>query len=97
MYFIAPEVLKNADTNEKVDVYSFGVLAYFILIGGDLPKMTLVELVNEKPLKVPSSFSPNAKEIIEYCCNIDPQIRPSFIEIVEYLKNPGCILMDLKF
>ena len=27
LYFIATEVLKNADPNEKVDVYSFGVLA----------------------------------------------------------------------
>lgn len=95
LYFIAPEFLKNEDSDEKVDIYSFGLLSYFILSGGDLPKVSLVELVNMKPLQVPSSFTPNAKEIIEYCCSIDSQKRPSFIEIVDYLKNPDCILMDL--
>ena len=78
LYLIAPKVLKNAYTNEKVDVYTFGIRYYFI------SKVSLVELANVKSLQVPSSFPPNAKEIIEYCCSIDPQIRLGFIEIVDY-------------
>lgn len=95
LYFIAPEYLQDSEYNEKIDVYSFGILVYFILNEGKLPETSMIELINGKQLKAPSSFTPNAIEIIEYCCNNDPQIRPSFAEIVEYLKNEECVLMDM--
>ena len=95
LYFKAPEVLNNGKCDEKIDVYSFGVLVYFIISGGQLPNTSFSELIQRKTPQVPPSFSPNAKEIIEFCCNINPQERPSFSEIVDYLKNEQCILMDL--
>lgn len=95
LYFMAPEILRDEKCNEKVDVYSFSVLVYFILSGGDLPNMSLAELMKGSIIQVPSNFMPNSKEIIEFCCNLNPQVRPSFLEIVKYLKNEQCVLLDL--
>lgn len=41
--FIAPEIILEEDYyDEKVDVYSFSVLVFFIMIRGLIPKIKLV-------------------------------------------------------
>lgn len=90
---MAPEIIKNTEKSEKIDVYSFGSIVYFILIGGKISQLTLQDLIGNK--KIPSPFTQNAKEIIEYCCNENPQIRPNFDEIVEYLNRENCFVMEL--
>ena len=86
--------MNNGECDEKIDVYSFVVLVYFIISGGQLPDTSFSELFQGKTPQVPPSFSPNTKEIIEFCCNINPHVRPSFSEIVDYLKNEKCISND---
>ena len=42
--FMAPEIINEQSYNEKVDVYSFGVIVYFILTNGEMPKKTLTQI-----------------------------------------------------
>lgn len=54
--FMAHEFLNEQDYNEKVDIYSFGVIMYFILSGGNMQKITIIQ--------IPPSFTQFAKTII---------------------------------
>ncbi|KAK8837206.1 hypothetical protein M9Y10_036633 [Tritrichomonas musculus] len=79
--FMAPEIINEEDYDEKVDVYSFGVIAYFILSGGEMPKIKIRDICLGKKAEIPSSFTPFAEELINACWNFDPKERPSFKKI----------------
>lgn len=55
--FIAPEIINESDFyNEKVDVYSFKVLAFFMLSGEEMPKIKMSEILARKKAVIPASF-----------------------------------------
>lgn len=72
--FAAPEKF----CSDKADVYSFGCLLFFLLSEGNQP-------VNNSSAF--QSFSSFAQQLIEKCCNNDPQVRPSFKTICEELSQ----------
>jgi serine/threonine protein kinase len=88
MAYMAPEVALRQPYNEAVDVYSFGILLWQLLSGGETPfagmsREDYVEQVAKGGLRpatdalagrgVPSS----AVELMERCWNRDPTQRPS--------------------
>ena len=94
--FMAPELLKeDMNYTEKVDVYSFGVLLYFILSGGELPNINLIEILTGKKAKLPENFNNNAKELIYECWSFNPQNRPNFKDILNWIKLKNYCLVDL--
>ena len=42
--FMAPELLREEKYDEKVDVYSFGVLLFFIASGGEMPRISIIDI-----------------------------------------------------
>lgn len=62
--FMGPEIIAEEDYNEKVDVYSFGVLVFYTLSGGQLPKIKTPQIFREKKAEIPSSFTEFAKDLI---------------------------------
>ena len=94
--FMAPEVIDDNDYNEKVDVYSFGVLLYFVLSNGQLPKIKLSAILSKKKAEIPSQFTEYAKQLISACWNFDPKDRPSFQVILETLEKSNYNLFQLK-
>ena len=91
--FMAPEIINEDEYNEKVDVYSFGVLVFYILSGGKMPKITVTQIGNGKKAEIPSDFTQSAKNLINECWNFDPADRPSFEDICRKLVlNAGSLL-----
>lgn len=76
--FMAPEIINEDEYNEKVDVYSFGVLMLFVLNGGDLSAIKIGDILCRKKLKLPYTLSNFAAHLIGLCMSFDPNSRPSF-------------------
>jgi serine/threonine protein kinase len=84
--YMAPEVPTCHYTN-KVDVYSFGMILYEIVVGDGLfsnpgDKMQLFfNLQRQWRPRIPEGVEPTSRELIEKCWSVDPSNRPSFDEI----------------
>ncbi|KAK8890680.1 protein kinase activity protein [Tritrichomonas musculus] len=95
--FMAPEIIDESDTyDEKVDVYSFGVLCFFVLSGGEMPKIKMSELLSGKKAAIPSSFSDISKSVISDCWNFESKDRPSFSEIVSRMEKNDYEMVPLE-
>ncbi|KAF3972075.1 hypothetical protein CMV_004380 [Castanea mollissima] len=90
--WMAPEVLRNEPSNEKCDVYSFGVilweLATLRLPWSGMNPMQVVGAVGfqNRRLDIPKEVDPLVARIIWECWQTDPNLRPSFFQLTGYLK-----------
>ena len=86
------EMIQHRAYNQKVDVYSFGIVLWE-LITGQLPfqNMTTVQatfaVVNRgvRPT-VPNDCLPVLSEIMTRCEDGNAEVRPSFVEVVSMLE-----------
>ncbi|KAK8898171.1 hypothetical protein M9Y10_000443 [Tritrichomonas musculus] len=93
--FMAPEIINEEDYDSKVDVYSFGVIVFFILSGGEMPTIKIRDICLGKKAEIPSSFTRFAKDLINACWEFDPKERPSFSKICEDIERNEFKLLDL--
>ncbi|KAG8648163.1 hypothetical protein MANES_09G157600v8 [Manihot esculenta] len=90
--WMAPEVLRNEPSNEKCDVYSFGVilweLATLRLPWSGMNPMQVVGAVGfqHRHLEIPKDVDPLVARIIVECWQTDPNLRPSFAQLAVDLK-----------
>ncbi|MED6120786.1 Serine/threonine-protein kinase edr1 [Stylosanthes scabra] len=90
--WMAPEVLRNERSNEKCDVYSFGVilweLATLRLPWSEMNPMQVVGAVGfqNRRLDIPKEVDPVVARIIWECWQQDPNLRPSFAQLTAALK-----------
>lgn len=54
---MVPEIINEVEYDEKVDIYSFGVLIYFIISNGKMPKITITQVGIVKKAEIPSDFT----------------------------------------
>uniref|UniRef100_J3NA73 non-specific serine/threonine protein kinase n=1 Tax=Oryza brachyantha TaxID=4533 RepID=J3NA73_ORYBR len=91
--WMAPEVLRNEPSNEKSDVYSYGVILWEIatqkIPWDNLNTMQVVGAVGfmDHRLDIPSDVDPQWASMIESCWDSDPQCRPSFQELLDQLRD----------
>ncbi|XP_006648463.3 probable serine/threonine-protein kinase SIS8 [Oryza brachyantha] len=91
--WMAPEVLRNEPSNEKCDVYSFGVilweLATMRVPWSGLNPMQVVGAVGfqNRRLDIPKEVDPLVASIISSCWENDPSKRPSFSQLLSPLKH----------
>uniref|UniRef100_A0A0E0IYB3 non-specific serine/threonine protein kinase n=1 Tax=Oryza nivara TaxID=4536 RepID=A0A0E0IYB3_ORYNI len=91
--WMAPEVLRNEPSNEKCDVYSFGVilweLATMRVPWSGLNPMQVVGAVGfqNRRLEIPKEIDPLVATIISSCWENDPSKRPSFSQLLSPLKQ----------
>eukprot|EP01125_Pyxidicula_operculata_P001438 TRINITY_DN1132_c0_g2_i1.p1 TRINITY_DN1132_c0_g2~~TRINITY_DN1132_c0_g2_i1.p1 ORF type:complete len:1224 (+),score=464.66 TRINITY_DN1132_c0_g2_i1:336-3674(+) len=91
--WMAPEVLLNArDFTKKSDVYSFGVLIWQLFSGqdpcpNDLAHVNLTYKVIHEGFRphIPTGIPLVWKNLIDICWAQDPDERPTFETILEYL------------
>ncbi len=92
---MAPELLDEADYDEKVDVYSFGISMLECLLRETMNQSIETEIIAtsqygifKRPL-VPDAIGlpNNFKELILRCIDVDPEMRPSAATIALELKD----------
>ncbi|KAJ7975214.1 Protein kinase [Quillaja saponaria] len=90
--WMAPEVLRNEPSNEKCDVYSFGVILWELATlqqpWGGMNPMQVVGAVGfqHRRLDIPNDMDPAIADIIRKCWQTEPKLRPTFSEIMAALK-----------
>ncbi|KDP34102.1 hypothetical protein JCGZ_07673 [Jatropha curcas] len=91
--WMAPEVLRNEPANEKCDVYSFGVILWELatcqIPWKGLNPMQVVGAVGfqNKRLEIPEHVDPAVAQIIHDCWQREPQLRPSFSQLIPRLRH----------
>ncbi|CAD5194278.1 unnamed protein product [Musa acuminata subsp. malaccensis] len=91
--WMAPEVLRNEPSNEKCDVYSFGVilweLATLRMPWSGMNPMQVVGAVGfqNRRLDIPEEVNPMVAQIITDCWQSEPNERPSFAQLMSCLKQ----------
>ncbi|KDP41141.1 hypothetical protein JCGZ_03632 [Jatropha curcas] len=90
--WMAPEVLRNEPSDEKCDVYSFGVILWELCTmkqpWSGMNPMQVVGAVGfqQRRLDIPNDMDPVIADIIRQCWQTDPRLRPTFAEIMAALK-----------
>lgn len=98
--WMAPEVLRNEPSNEKCDVYSFGVILWELSTlqqpWSGINPMQVVGAVGfqNRRLEIPKNLEPSVARIIIDCWQSDPRLRPSFSELTVALKPLQRLLKD---
>lgn len=89
--WMAPEVIRNEQYSEKIDIYSFGVVLWE-LVTCEVPYKSLDQNSimwgvgsNKLKLPVPSSAPEGIRILLLQCLNIKPRNRPSFAQILKHL------------
>ncbi|XP_065863817.1 serine/threonine-protein kinase 1-like [Euphorbia lathyris] len=91
--WMAPEVLRNEPSDEKSDIYSFGVIMWELatekIPWDNLNSMQVIGAVGfmNQRLEIPKDVDPQWSSIIESCWCSDPQSRPTFQELLEKLRD----------
>lgn len=102
--YMAPEIFTNSPYDFKVDVYAFGMILYEILTSispfKDItnPMALGMKICNGERPPYPPNFSTVFQVLIDRCWASNPDHRPMFDEILEYLCNPQVFVegADLK-
>ncbi|RLN08885.1 hypothetical protein C2845_PM11G25950 [Panicum miliaceum] len=90
--WMAPEVLRNEPSDEKCDVFSYGVILWELCTllqpWEGMNAMQVVGAVGfqNRRLDIPDNIDPAIAEIIVKCWHTDPKLRPSFADIMAALK-----------
>ncbi|XP_074578072.1 putative serine/threonine-protein kinase SIS8 [Curcuma longa] len=91
--WMAPEVLRNEPSNEKCDVYSFGVILWELATlhkpWSGMNSMQVVGAVGfqNRRLEIPNDIDPVVAQIITDCWESEPNKRPSFAQLLTPLKQ----------
>lgn len=92
---MAPEVIENKDYSIKADVYSYGIIIWEMCTRrtpyGDMSQQQIgfhVSVKKGRPDKslIPTHTPQALIKLMEQCWDAEPNNRPSFEEIIEYLK-----------
>eukprot|EP00252_Welwitschia_mirabilis_P008678 TRINITY_DN2072_c0_g1_i1.p1 TRINITY_DN2072_c0_g1~~TRINITY_DN2072_c0_g1_i1.p1 ORF type:complete len:416 (-),score=38.82 TRINITY_DN2072_c0_g1_i1:137-1384(-) len=97
--WMAPEMIQHRAYNSKVDVYSFGIVLWELMTGM-LPfhNMTAVQaafaVVNKgvRP-PIPPDCPLALSEIMQRCWDANPDVRPSFSEVLAMLEDAQIEIM----
>lgn len=88
LYYAAPEVIKGEMYDgQKADIWSLGILL-FVMNVGSLPWQSIksagiTEEIIRGHIYIPDNVTPEVKDIIQKCTILDPQGRPSIMDLLK--------------
>lgn len=92
--WMAPEVIAHQHYDEKADVFSYGVMVWELVSGGEVPYPGYTPLqaavgVVQRGLRptISPSVHPVIAQVMQYCWNVDPTARPSMEQIMALLRS----------
>lgn len=88
-YCCPPEIFFKGQTTfdivpEKIDVYSFGLLVVCVLTNWIPKTEDDMQIFYADPLS-PVKYYPEWSKIVSQCCDVDPQNRPTFGQVLQRL------------
>ena len=89
--WMAPEVIKHAKYDERIDVFSFGVILWELLTSrlpyADMPSLAAAAGVVERGLRppVPPDAPPAVADLMQRCWAAEATARPPFTQVCEEL------------
>ncbi|OHT05946.1 hypothetical protein TRFO_26160 [Tritrichomonas foetus] len=88
LVYMSPEQLNNeVHYTNKIDVYAFGIVLYFLLTRGSIPAISISNISQGKSIPLPSDINDFYRTMIERCLSFDPKNRPPFSELSKYIQN----------
>ncbi|KAG6680341.1 hypothetical protein I3842_13G036600 [Carya illinoinensis] len=91
--WMAPEVLRNEPSDEKSDIYSFGVILWeLVTLQQPWRNLTAPQVVGAvgfkgERLEIPNTVNREVAALIEACWVSEPRKRPSFSQIMKSLQQ----------
>jgi hypothetical protein len=91
--WMAPEILRNEPSDEKCDVYSYGVVLYELITSKEpwsaLNQMQVVGAVGfaGQRLQLPEGVAPPLAALVNQCWSTKPSERPSFEQVLVQLRK----------
>ena len=85
---MAPELMcdDNDHYTNSIDIYAFGVILFFIVVG-NYPPYNMKNLMAGILPPMPSSMAEWVKDLITSCLSIEAKDRPTFAEILDIMKS----------
>eukprot|EP01015_Nassula_variabilis_P014344 TRINITY_DN2184_c0_g1_i2.p1 TRINITY_DN2184_c0_g1~~TRINITY_DN2184_c0_g1_i2.p1 ORF type:complete len:132 (+),score=32.47 TRINITY_DN2184_c0_g1_i2:64-459(+) len=87
-HWMAPEILREEEYDEKSDVYSYGMILWE-MVKGEIPykNYSIWQIIasvgyDKKQVEIPKAGSPLILEIIRQCLSFERQDRPTFKQIL---------------
>ncbi len=80
--YVCPEILKGNEYDEKIDIWSIGIMMYEMLVGENPFRITreeeLIKIVKDE-IKIPSYMilSPETRDFLDRCLQKVPENRAS--------------------
>mmetsp|Transcript_6895 Transcript_6895/g.29121 ORF Transcript_6895/g.29121 Transcript_6895/m.29121 type:complete len:178 (+) Transcript_6895:3-536(+) len=102
-YWMAPELVRGEHYDEKVDIWSLGIMVMELAEGDppyiELPTLRALFFINTKgapPLKEPAKWSREFQSFVEACLQRDSRARPSAAQLLghPFLAN-SCPYSDI--
>ncbi|XP_028404538.1 vascular endothelial growth factor receptor 3-like [Dendronephthya gigantea] len=89
-YWMAPEVLRNDQYNETVDIFSYGIILCEIIgrvhsSPDEIPRTNHFGLDVDKFCESVQGCPPEFLQLAVCCCQVDPQSRPPFEVTAKFL------------
>jgi serine/threonine protein kinase len=94
--YMAPEVILGMDYNEKADIFSYGIVLFDIItrkkFAKEMPRTPQDAFgIDEERVKesgiIPTDCPPFFLDLAFFCCKYEEKKRPSFKQILEFLKK----------
>ncbi|KAL0232177.1 hypothetical protein PCE1_003173 [Barthelona sp. PCE] len=90
-YWMAVELIKGAQYDHKVDIWSLGILLYELCEGQppylDLPPLRAIFVISTRGapnLKEPNRWSSELRDFISLCVKINPEERPEASQLLQH-------------
>ena len=86
--YMAPEIIKGDNYNNKADIWSLGIITYELLVGkvpyesDNIIKM--LKVIEQSDLLIPETLSVDAKDFLKKTLNKTSYLRPSYETLLEH-------------